>query len=132
LLPEGRVDIAVLDLASVTVGINSRGRFGYVQLKEGEHIFVELKTSRTNRCQAHSRKTWAAAIRNDIRKLARYKHRCFMVCFDFSDFLDAKAIRQLKRTATANVKLEYFVNSWERTLINSETSARPHPYRASK
>ena len=58
LLPEGRIDIAIVDPAAVHLGINSKGRFGHIQLSEGDHIFIEIKASRTNRSSITSRNQW--------------------------------------------------------------------------
>lgn len=107
LLPEGRVDLAVLDLAHVRFAMNSRGRFGYVQLEEGNHVFIEMKASRTNRSQIRSKNRWINLIVLDIKKLNRYAWPCFLLCFDFNKLLGDSAVSSLKRRANPNVRLMY-------------------------
>ena len=68
LLPDGRVDLAVLDLAHVRFAMNSLGRFGHVQMEDGDHVFVEIKASRTNRSAITCSGTWTQLIKSDIEK----------------------------------------------------------------
>lgn len=111
LLAEGRIDLAVLDLNNVTFAINSKGRFGHIQIESGKHIFIEIKCSRTNRSSITSRQKWFSLITGDIKKLRRYKHPCFMVCFDFNSLLDNSRISKLQKSVAANLELLYFTNS---------------------
>lgn len=109
-LPEGRIDLAVLDFAGVTMSVNSRGRFGHIQLQDGYHIFIEVKASRSNRSQVTSKTAWIKSIRSDIVKLNKYTHLCFLLCFDFSGILTKNEIEALKVGANQNVTIRYFVN----------------------
>lgn len=109
-LPEGRIDLAVLDLARVAMHVNSRGRFGHIQLQPGGHVFVEIKASRSNRSQVTSKPAWFKSIHSDIVKLNRYKHLCFLLCFDFSGILSVQDIENLKAEANRNVTIRYFID----------------------
>lgn len=107
LLPDGRIDIAVLDLENVKFGINSKGKFGYVQLEPGQHIFIEIKASRTNRSEVTSRNQWIKLIANDFEKLKKYTHQCYLLCFDFNRLLDDVAVTSLTQKASRNVEVFY-------------------------
>lgn len=108
LLPEGRIDLAILDLEAVRLAFNSRGRFGHLQLQTGEHIFIELKASRTNRSGISSKHFWARRIKADLEKLASYNHQCFLLCFDFNRLLDNDSAKALVAERPQNVELMYF------------------------
>jgi hypothetical protein len=108
LLPQGRIDLAILDLKKVTFAVNSRGRYGHIQLQRGKHIFIEIKASRTNRSYISSRKRWVGQLASDINKLNHYSHACFLACFDFNLHLDDAAIARLKESARENIELLYF------------------------
>lgn len=110
LLPEGRIDLAVLDLEHVRFAINSRGNFGYVQLEQGDHIFIEIKASRTNRSTITSKTSWMNLILLDIEKLNSYPYRCFMLCFDFAGILDDSTVASLMSRTKQNVEFLYFKN----------------------
>ena len=49
-----RIDLAILDTNKIKISVNSRGRFGHIQFEEGNHIFIELKATRTNRSSVRS------------------------------------------------------------------------------
>ncbi|TSA09790.1 MAG: hypothetical protein D4R73_06340 [Deltaproteobacteria bacterium] len=123
LLPEGRIDLAILDLDNVTVSVNSRGRFGHLQLQDGDHVFIEIKASRTNRSQITSKPAWVKSIRSDIVKLGRYGHPCFMLCFDFSGILSNTEIEGLKAEAKQNVEIRYFVDPCKDHWFHSAETA---------
>jgi hypothetical protein len=125
-LPEGRIDLAVLDLAWVTMSVNSRGRFGHIQLRDGGHVFIEVKASRSNRSQVTSKPAWVKSIRSDIIKLNRYTHLCFLLCFDFSGMLTEKEIEALKTGANQNVTIRYFIDPRkDQWFDNAETANKP-------
>lgn len=107
LLYNGRVDLAILDLDNVRFAMNSRGRFGHIQVQEGSHVFIELKASRTNRSNISSKNVWLKLILSDIEKLNQYKHPCFMLSFDFNKLLDDSALSLLKKRAHKNVEVVY-------------------------
>jgi hypothetical protein len=110
LLPEGRIDLAILDLDNVVFAVNSKGRFGYIQLTSGNHIFIEIKSSRTIRSCVTSRGKWLRSLIADIEKLSHYNHHCFLVCFDFNRYLDKNSISKLRQSVAANLELFYFTN----------------------
>ena len=108
LLPEGRIDLAILYLAAARFAFNSRGRFGGVQLEEGNHAFIEIKASRTHRSQVTSKHRCKQLLQSDINKLKRYPHLCFLVCYDFNDLLDTSSIHELADLAQPKVVFTYF------------------------
>ncbi len=110
LLPGGRIDLAVLDLAHVRFAMNSRGRFGHIQLERGDQVFIEIKASRTNRSSITSRNSWIRSIERDIDNLNDHRYRSFMLCFDFSGVLDDPTVARLKRRAKKNIEFLYFTN----------------------
>ncbi len=111
LLPEGRIDLAVLDLKKIFFAINSKGRNPGFRIEEGNHIFVEIKASRTNRSAVTSKNTWYKLILSDIEKLNRYSHKCFLLCFDFNTLLDKGRISSLHEKVKRNTELLYFQNN---------------------
>lgn len=110
LLPNGRIDIVILDLDSIRFAMNSQGNFGYIQLEDGNHIFIEIKASRTNRSNISSKKKWYDLIASDIKKLNQYTHPCFILCFDFKNILDKTMINSLEKITKKNVELVYLKN----------------------
>ena len=100
--------MAILDLDNVIFAVNSKGRFGHMRPTSGNHIYIEIKCSRTNRSHVTSRKKWLRSLITDVEKLSHYNHHCFLVCFDFDRYLDNKSISKLQKIATANVELFYF------------------------
>jgi len=107
LLYNGRIDLAILDLDNVRFAMNSRGRFGHIQVQEGSHVFIEIKASRTNRSNISSRNVWLNLILADIEKLNQYEHPCFMLSFDFNKLLDDSSVVLLKKRARKNVEVLY-------------------------
>jgi len=108
LLPDGRIDLAIIDLAAARFAFNSRGRFGYMQLEEGNHIFIEIKASRTHRSCVTSKHRWKHLLQSDIKKLKRYHpYACFLACYDFNNLLDAASIDELADLARPNVEFTY-------------------------
>jgi hypothetical protein len=122
-LPEGRIDIAVLDLAKVKMYVNLRGRFGHMQLEPGHHVFIEVKASRSNRSNFTSKTAWLKSIHSDIAKLNKHKHLCFLLCFDFSGILNKEDVRSLKAQAKRNVKVRYFIDPYEDRWFEKPTPA---------
>jgi|SRR5271155_748078 len=119
LLPEGRIDVAVLDLEKVRLAANSRGRFGHIQLQDGEHIFIELKSTRTNRSVVSSVHRWNRLLEADIQRLNRYSHQCFLLCFDFCGLLPDSQTESLRKCANPNVELIYVKTDFDRCLFDS-------------
>lgn len=110
LLAEGRIDLAILDLDNVIFAVNSKGRFGHMRPTSGNHIYIEIKSSRTNRSHVTSRKKWLLSLIADIEKLSHYNHHCFLVCFDFNRYLDKNSVSKLLQSVAANLELFYFTN----------------------
>lgn len=107
LLPEGRIDIAVLDSENLSFGMNSKGCNGGIRIHKGNHIFIEIKASRTNRSSITSKRTWMKSITNDIDKLAKYSYKSFMLCFEIQRILDEEDIEILQKHAQQKVELLY-------------------------
>jgi len=74
LLPEGRIDLAILDLEATRFAFNSRGRFGHAQLESGGHAFIELKLSRTHRSSVSSKRRMSSCAESTCRVLSGYEH----------------------------------------------------------
>ncbi len=125
LLPEGRIDLSVLDLKNVRFAVNSKGRYGHIQLQKGNHIFIEIKASRTNRSYISSKNKWFEAILSDIKKsnyhAKRHAHHCFVVCFDFNNLMDDTLVSSLRKQTTRNVELFYFSNNKELNYFVDKT-----------
>lgn len=108
LLPEGRVDLAILNIENTKFAFNSKGKFGYVQLEGGNHVFIEIKTSRTSRSSIPSVPKWKKLIEDDIDKLKRYESNiCYLLCYDFNNYLDDRSLKELYKKAGINVNLVY-------------------------
>ncbi len=107
LLPEGRIDLAVLELESIRFAVNSKGRNPGFQVEEGNHIFIEIKASRTNRSNIFSKNRWYSLIASDIEKLNKYTNQCFMVCFDFNLLLGDLEVSSLREKAHKNIEIFY-------------------------
>ena len=108
LLAEGRIDLALLDLKKVMMAFNSRGRFGHLQPEESrKHVFIEIKSSRTNRSRVSSKHRWIQLVMSDIRKLNEYKNACFLICYDFDDLLGKADVSSLAAKAHKNVVVIY-------------------------
>jgi hypothetical protein len=107
LLPEGRIDLAILDLDKVNFAVNSKGRNPGIRISEGNHIFIEIKSSRTNRSSIGSKHRLKTLILSDVRKLNKYKNKCFMLFFDFENFLNENEIESIRKKANKNIELHY-------------------------
>lgn len=108
LLPEGRIDLAILDLENTYLALNSRGKYGGLRIYDGQHIFFEIKASQTSRSRISSKNQWKKSIIKDIEKLNKYKHQCYSLCFDFSGLLEEHEIESMKESANINVEVLYF------------------------
>ncbi len=108
LLPEGRIDIAILDIKNTRLAVNSRGKFGHIQLEEsGKHIFIEIKCSRTNRSSITSKKTWIGLLKKNMYKLGYYPYKSFLLCFDYNFDLTENELKEIKKCATTSTTLKY-------------------------
>jgi hypothetical protein len=107
LLPEGRIDLAILDLDASRYAFNSKGRFGYVHLETGDHTFIEIKVSRTHRSGVSSRGRWLQLLRADLEKLSRYPWLSFLLAYDFDFQLPQDDIIALSKLACPHTRLIY-------------------------
>lgn len=110
LLPEGRIDLAILDLEKIVFAVNSKGRNPGIRVEEGKHIFIEIKASRTSRSSITSKNKWYKLILTDIEKLNRYTNQCIMLCFDYGHLLGETEISSIRNKANKNIEL-YYVKS---------------------
>lgn len=117
LIPGGRIDLVVLDPNAVYLSINSKGRFGHIQLADGQHIFIEIKVSRTNRSSVTSRNKWLESINKDLDKLSKHNNNSFMLCFDFDNLISESSINKLKKYSP-KIFVEYFTSDTANNLIN--------------
>lgn len=113
LLPEGRVDLAILDLDSTIFAVNSKGRNPGIEIVDGNHIFIEIKASRTSRSSISSKNRWKKLILSDIEKLNRYTNRCFMLCFDYEHLLDEQKIASIRNKANRNIEIYYIKSCYK-------------------
>jgi hypothetical protein len=113
LLPEGRIDLAILDLRNTRFAFNSNGRFGYAALESGRHAFIEIKVSRTHRSGISTRARWLRLLSADIRKLRRYPWLSFMLAYDFDFLLPQKEIRALSKLAGPNTRVIYLKDAFQ-------------------
>ncbi len=107
-LLRGSVDLAILDLSATRFAFNSKGRFGHAQLQPGDHIFIELKATRTHRSQVSTRARWKDLIHADLEKLSQYAWPSLMLCYDFDFHLVGPEVADLKRRAGPRTQFLYF------------------------
>lgn len=118
LLERDRIDLAVLDLPNARFAFNSRGRFGYVQLEDGNHVLISMKTTRTNRSNISSKNRWKTLISDDIKKLQQYKsYICFLLCYDFNDLLDNSCINLLAEQASEDIEFVYIKDNFQNRYL---------------
>lgn len=113
LLPEGRIDLAVLDLRSTRYAFNSKGRFGYVQLESGNHVFIEIKVSRTHRSGVSTKARWLQLLRADLEKLSRYSWLSFLLAYDFDFQLSQEEINALSKHSSPNTRVLYLKDDFK-------------------
>ncbi len=112
LLPEGRIDLAVLDLEKTVFAVNSKGHNPGIRVEKGNHIFIEIKASRTSRSSITSKNRWHKLILADIKKLNRYTNQCFMICFDYENLLGEKEISSIRNEANKNIEVHYIKSGY--------------------
>jgi len=120
LLAGERIDLAILDTNKIKISVNSRGRFGHIQFEDGNHIYIELKATRTNRSRVRSVPAWKALLAADVEKLNRYTHRCFLLCFDFEGVISESDIPTLTAPAKPHLEVLYFRNCSGRCLFQTK------------
>lgn len=107
LLPEGRIDLAVLDFSATRFAFNSKGRFGHAQLESGSHAFIEIKVSRTHRSGVSTRARWLQLLGADLEKLRRYTWLSFLLAYDFDFQLPQEKISDLSKLAGPHTRFLY-------------------------
>jgi hypothetical protein len=109
LLPEGRIDLAILDLRETLFRFSPKGNFSYVQLgTSGDHAFLEIKVSRTHRSSLSGKSRWLYLLQADLTKLKRYPWLSFMLAYDFDiDGVSATDIAGLRKSTGPNTRLLY-------------------------
>jgi hypothetical protein len=109
LLPEGRIDLAILDLQATFFRFNSRGKFGHAQLgPTGNHAFLEIKVSRTHRSSLGGKSRWLYLLQTDLNKLARYPWLSFLLAYNFDiNGVTATEIAGLRKSVGPNTRLIY-------------------------
>jgi translation initiation factor IF-1 len=117
LLPNGRIDLAILDIANVKFSVNSKGRNSGFRINDGNHIFIEIKASQTSRSSITSKNKWTQLIISDIEKLNSFQNPCFMVCFEYEQLLDTHEIELIQQKANSNVKFYYIKSSFENSYF---------------
>jgi hypothetical protein len=122
LLPEGRIDLAVLDLRATRYAFNSKGRFGHVQLETGSHAFIEIKVSRTHRSAVSTRARWLQLLRADLEKLRRYSWLSFLLAYDFDFQLQQEEISALSKLAGPHTYLFYLKDDFECCYFAKDTA----------
>jgi len=113
LLPEGRIDLAILDLGKVNFAVNSKGRNPGIRVSEGNHVFIEIKASRTSRSSITSKRRWEKLILSDVEKLNKYNNKCFMLCFDFENILDDNDLAAIRNIANENIELHHIRSCYD-------------------
>jgi len=120
LLPEGRIDLAILDLSATRFAFNSKGRFGHTQLESGNHVFIEIKVSRTHRSRIATQSRWLQLLHSDIQKLRAYPWLSFLLAYDFDFQLSQEHINEISRQAGSHTRFlylkdDYMSNYFEQT-----------------
>lgn len=113
LLPEGRIDLAVLDLCATRYAFNSKGRFGHAQLESGNHAFIEIKLSRTHRSAVSTRAKWLQLLCADLEKLRRYPWLSFLLAYDFDFQFPQEEINALSKLAGPHTRVLYLKDDFE-------------------
>jgi hypothetical protein len=113
LLPEGRIDLAILDLSATRFAFSSNGRFGYAQLEPGNHAFIEIKVSRTHRSGVSTRARWIQLLHADLEKLRRYPWLSFLLAYDFDFLLPQEEINTFSKLAGPQTRIIYLKDVFE-------------------
>jgi hypothetical protein len=117
LLPEGRIDLAILDLSATRFTFSPKGHFSHAQLDDaGAHIFIEIKVSRTHRSSLGGRSRWLNLLRADLAKLSRYSWRTFLLAYDFDIGLSKSEVVDLRAYCGPSTRLVY-LNSKSRSFF---------------
>lgn len=134
LLPEGRIDLAILDLCATRFAFNSKGRFGHAQLESGGHAFIEIKVSRTHRSRVTSKAKWLQLLHADFEKLRRYPWLSFLLAYDFDFQLSQEMINDLSKLAGPHTRFLYIKDDFkccyfEPNSLNKALQSTPHTAR---
>jgi len=120
LLPEGRIDLAIIDIENTVFAVNSKGQNPGFRIQEGNHIFIEIKSSRTSRSSISSKSEWNKLILSDIEKLNKYSNPCHMLCFDYSQILDDEEVSSIRNQTNKNVELHYIKKIGSNSYIETK------------
>jgi hypothetical protein len=123
LLPEGRIDLAIIDVENTVFAVNSKGKNPGFRVQEGNHIFIELKSSRTSRSSITSKNEWKKLILSDIEKLNKYSNSCHMLCFDYSHILNDEEVSFIHNQTNKNVELHYIKRIGSMSYIDEVAKA---------
>jgi hypothetical protein len=109
LLPEGRIDLAILDLRATWFRFSPKGKFSHVQLgASGDHAFLEIKVSRTHRSSLGGKSRWLYLLQADLNKLSRYPWLSFLLAYNFDIAgLSTTDIAGLRKSTGPNTRLIY-------------------------
>ena len=98
--------------------VNSKGRNPGIRINNGNHIFIEIKASRTSRSSITSKSKWNKLILSDIEKLNKYKNPCFMICFEYEHILDENEIASIQEKANSNIEFHYIKSCYENNYFD--------------
>jgi hypothetical protein len=109
LLPEGRIDLAILDLRETFFRFSPKGKFSHAQLgTSGDHAFLEIKVSRTHRSSLGGKSRWLYLLQADLNKLSRYPWLSFLLAYNFDiDGVNTADIAGLRESMGPNTRLIY-------------------------
>jgi hypothetical protein len=126
LLPEGRIDLAILDLRSTVFKFSPKGKFSYAKLEaSGDHAFLEIKLSRTHRSSLGGKSRWLYLLQADLQKLNRYPWLSFLLAYNFDiDGVNATDIAGLRRSAGPNTRLIYTTSKLPVIFLDAELEPR--------
>jgi hypothetical protein len=99
LTPGERFDLVILEPDDMTVRRNSKGRIGYITIKESRKFqaLIEVKSSRTNR-STRSKSNFTKEIKKDLSKIKRYGPKlAYMLIFDFNNYLTERDLNNLRK-----------------------------------
>lgn len=125
LLPEGRIDLAILDLSATRFAFNSNGRFGHAQLEPGNHAFIEIKVSRTHRSGVSTRAKWIQLLHADIEKLRQYPWLSFLLAYDFDFLIPQEEINVLSKLAGPQTRIIYLKDVFECCYLKAAPLNKP-------
>lgn len=103
-----RFDLVILEPVDMETKRNSKGKIGYIRLKENKffQVIIEIKSSRTNR-NISSKSHFLNEIKNDLLKIKNFKYKlAYVLVFDYNNYLKLEDISELKKY---NTRVNLFV-----------------------